>query len=106
MVWQALGGGHEPVAAAGGRQATLQPRQRFRDATNGRVPAPRLECPTPEEGKPQSRAVGQSDPGGAYRAHPEVRLEKLLHVLATIVSTVTNPRRFREAVSAMGDLLD
>ena len=69
-------------------------------------PRSRLQCPTPEEGKRQSRAVGQSDPGGAHRAHPEVRLEKLPHILAAIVTAVANPRRFREAASAMGDLLD
>src|SRR5215213_4206869 len=102
----ALGGGDEPVAAASERQAALKPGQNLRDATNSRIPAPRLQRPTPEEGKRQSRAVGQSDPGGSHHAYPEVRLEKLPHVLTTIVTTVTNPCRFREAAPPMGDLLE
>ena len=103
---QALGGGDKPVAAASGRQAALQPCQRLRDATYRLVPAPRLQRPTPEEGQRQSRAVGQSDPGGAHRAHAEVGLEKLPQILAAIVTTVPDSRRFREAASAIGDLLD
>jgi hypothetical protein len=65
-----------------------------------------LQRPTPEERKSKSRAVGQSDAGGARLAHLEVGLEKLPYILAAIVTTVADPRRFREAESAMGDLLD
>ena len=69
--------------------------------------SPRRDCSAQHQRrKRQSRAVGQSDSGGAYRAPSEVRLEKLLHVLAAIVTTVTNARRFRQAMSTMGDLLD
>ena len=70
--------------------------------------SPRSDCSAQRQksDKHQSRAVGESDPGGAHRAHPEVRLEKLPHILATIVTAVPDSRRFREAASAMGDLLD
>ena len=70
--------------------------------------SPRSDCSAQrQKSESASRALSdKSDPGGAHRAHPEVRLEKLPHVLAAIVTTVPDASRFRETASAMGDLLD
>src|SRR5215210_3807623 len=95
-----------PVTATSGRQAALQPCQRLWDVTNGLVATLRLQRPAPKERQRQSRAVGESDPGGTYRTHPEVGLEKLPHVLAAIVAAVPDTSRLGETPSAMCDLLD